>query len=61
MYNIYDADKKENNEEINIIENIFSKPNTVSENIKEAIIEMNIMRDKRVSTKTLQEFIEKYR
>lgn len=61
MYDTYDINRVEDNEEKNIIEGIFLKPTTVSESIKEAIIEMNIMRDKRISNRTLQEFIEKYK
>lgn len=61
MYNTYDINNIENREEKNIIEGIFLKPNTVSESIKEAIIEMNIMRDKRISSNVLEEFIEKYK
>lgn len=61
MYNTYEINKEENREDKNVIESIFLKPNTVSENIKEAILEMNIMRDKRISNRTLHEFVQKYK
>lgn len=60
MYNTYKINKEENSEDKNVIESIFLKPNTVSESIKEAILEMNIMRDKRISSRTLHEFVQKY-
>lgn len=52
---------KEESLELEIMEGIFSKPNSISEGIKEAIFEMNIVREKRVSNEILYDFIEKYR
>ena len=61
MYNINDIYRKESNEDLEVIENIFLKPNSISENIKEAILEMNIMRQTTISTKTLHDFVNQYK
>ncbi len=50
MYNIDNEDKK-------VFESIQLKSNSVSEKIKEAIIEMNIMKQKKISLDTLMKFI----
>lgn len=44
-------------EEIDVIENIASKENNTAKKIKEAIIEMNIMRKKRISRDSLMKLI----
>ncbi|MEG0180920.1 MAG: hypothetical protein RR898_04365 [Clostridium sp.] len=49
-----------NNEESEVMEGIFSRPNSISESVKDAILEMNIMRQQRVSSNTLSEMINKY-
>lgn len=59
MYNVNELSKQIDDEEINVMENIFLKPNSVSESIMEAIIEMNIMREKRIPKGTLDSLIKK--
>ncbi|MEF9952264.1 MAG: hypothetical protein RR840_04555 [Clostridium sp.] len=49
-----------NKEEFEVMEGIFSRPNSISESVKDAILEMNIMRQQRISGNTLSDFVSKY-
>lgn len=59
MYNVNELSRQIDDEEINFMESIFLKPNSISENITEAIIEMNIMREKTIPKEALDELIKK--
>ncbi|KMT21618.1 hypothetical protein [Clostridium cylindrosporum] len=48
-----------NNEEVNVMESIAMQQSSVSERIKEAIIEMNIMRETKISKRTLDDFVKR--